>query len=249
MPAQYAAISRHEPDVVCLQEVTEERRSHWSDRLRDDGLEHFADSSYLLSGRPKQTFVAARWPLVVLPAIAGPQPERVLSVVIDSPWGQIEVHNAHVPDGSGHGILKVATLEALFDRLARPCDRHRILCGDLNAPRGEGPNGEVETFAVDHPRDAERWDAAERSVITGLADWDLADLFRGIHGYGVTEPTWERSRRGGSVGRRFDHVFASASLRGIACDYVHAWRETGLSDHSAVEAVFEPEVLPVPRLH
>lgn len=248
MPAQAEAVSRHEPDIVCLQEVTEERRSHWSHHLREDGLEHFTDSSYLLSGRPKQTFVASRWPLVTLPTIPAPQPERVLSVVIDSPWGQIEVHNAHVPNGSEYGLVKVATFEAIHERLARPCERHRILCGDFNAPRSEGPNGEVETFAVDHPRHAERWDAAERSVITGLAEWDLGDLYRALHGYGARETTWERSKRRGSVGRRFDHVFASASLRGVTCDYHHAWRETGLSDHSAVEAQFEPESLAVARL-
>ncbi len=248
MPEQAAAVSRHEPGIVALQEVTEERRSHWSDRLREDGLEHFTDSSELLSGRPKQTFVASRWPLVPLPAVPGPQPERVLAVVVDSPWGQVEVHNAHVPDGSGHGLIKVATLEAIYDRLARPSDRHRILCGDLNAPQAEGPDGEVLTFADHHPRWAERWDAAERSVLTGLADWDLRDLYRDLHGYGPRETTWERRTRRGSVGRRFDHVFASASLHGIACDYHHAWRETGLSDHSAVEAVFEPEVLEAPRL-
>ena len=194
MPAQAEAVSRHEPDIVCLQEVTEERRSHWSHHLREDGLEHFTDSSYLLSGRPKQTFVASRWPLVTLPTIPAPQPERVLSVVIDSPWGQIEVHNAHVPNGSEYGLVKVATFEAIHERLARPCERHRILCGDFNAPRSEGPNGEVETFAVDHPRHAERWDAAERSVITGLAEWDLADLYRALHGYGARETTWERQQ-------------------------------------------------------
>ena len=248
MPAQAAAVSRHEPDLVALQEVTEERRSHWSHHLREDGLEHFADTSDLLTGRPKQTFVASRWPLVTLPAIPAPQPERVLSVVIDSPWGQIELHNAHVPNGAGYGLVTCATFESIHERLARPCDRHRILCGDLNAPRAEGPEGEVVTFAADHPRHAERWDAAERSVISGLAEWDLADLYRGLHGYAARETTWERSKRRGAVGRRFDHVFASASLRGVACDYHHAWRETGLSDHSAVEATFEPEGLPVPRL-
>ncbi len=248
MPAQAEAVSRHEPDIVALQEVTEERRTHWSDHLREDGLEHFTDTSELLSGRPKQTFIASRWPLVTLPAVAAPQPERVLSVVIDSPWGQIEVHNAHVPNGSTYGLVKVATFEAIYERLARPCDRHRLLCGDFNAPKSEGPKGEVETFAGEHPRHAERWDTAERSVLTGLAEWDLPDLYRDLHGYGPRETTWERSKRRGSVGRRFDHVFASASLGGVACDYHHAWRETGLSDHSAVEAVFEPEVLPVARM-
>jgi hypothetical protein len=33
---------------------------------------------------------------------------------------------------------------------------------------------------------------------------------------------------------------ASVSLGPTYCDYVHEWREAGLSDHSAMEAIFEP---------
>jgi exonuclease III len=244
MPKQAEAVARREPDIVALQEVTEERLSHWSHCLREDGLEYFTDSSELLCGRPKQTFIASRWPFVPLPTIPGPQPERVLSIVIDSPWGQVEVHNAHVPNGSTYGLIKVATFESIYERLARPAFRHRLLCGDLNSPQCEGANGEVATFADWHREHAERWDAAERSVLTGLAEWDLPDLFRQLHGYARRETTWERRTRRGAVGRRFDHVFASSSLRGVGCDYIHGWRETKLSDHSAVEAVFEPEPLP-----
>jgi endonuclease/exonuclease/phosphatase family metal-dependent hydrolase len=37
----------------------------------------------------------------------------------------------------------------------------------------------------------------------------------------------------------FDHIFASVPLNTIACEYLTAWREAGLSDHAAIEAVFE----------
>jgi endonuclease/exonuclease/phosphatase family metal-dependent hydrolase len=39
--------------------------------------------------------------------------------------------------------------------------------------------------------------------------------------------------------RRFDHIFASNRLKTIECEYLSAWREDGLSDHAAIEAVFE----------
>jgi exonuclease III len=240
MPRQAAAVSRREPDVVALQEVRDERASEWAERLREDGLEHVLDSGDLLSGRINQTLIASRWELTPLPTIPAPQPERVLSVVIESPWGQVEVHNAHVPPGATYGLAKVETLESIYDRLARPASRHRILCGDFNLPQTETAAGDVITFA-DHRRAwAERWDAAERSVIPGLEEWDLCDLFRRLHGYGRQEFTWERKTRRGATGRRFDHVLASASLGGVGCDYIHGWREQGLSDHSAVEAVFRP---------
>ena len=42
-----------------------------------------------------------------------------------------------------------------------------MLCGDLNLPREETVHGEVITFAENHPQFLERWDAAERSLLTG----------------------------------------------------------------------------------
>jgi hypothetical protein len=38
--------------------------------------------------------------------------------------------------------------------------------------------------------------------------------------------------------RRFDHVFASVPMRPIACNYRHDLRQRGLSDRTAIEAVF-----------
>ena len=61
----------------------------------------------------------------------------------------------------------------MFERLARPSDRHRILCGDLNTPREETVHGEVRPSPPTTPSTLERWDAAERGVIEGLAEWDL----------------------------------------------------------------------------
>lgn len=133
------------------------------------------------------------------------------------------------------------TCEALFERLARISDRHRILCGDLNTPRRESEHGEVETFASNHPEHVERWDAAERSLLVGLAEWDLIDAFRAVHGYDRQDASWvihTRARR--KAAHRLDHVLASASLGLVDCDYIHEWREVGLSDHSAIEAVFAP---------
>ncbi|MGH8065722.1 MAG: hypothetical protein ACRERE_10925 [Candidatus Entotheonellia bacterium] len=45
----------------------------------------------------------------------------------------------------------------------------------------------------------------------------------------------------GPPGRRFDHVFASTSLNPLSCTYLQKFRESGLSDHAALEAVFLPQ--------
>jgi len=137
--------------------------------------------------------------------------------------------------------VKVETCEAIHDRLARPSERARILCGDLNTPQRETQEGEVITFAENHPQWLERWDAAERSVVEGLAEWGMVDVFRLLHGYERQDVSWVfHTRAARRAGFRLDHVIASPELNPVWCDYQHGWREGGLSDHSAIEAIFEP---------
>jgi exonuclease III len=239
---QLSAVSRREPDIVCLQEVRPSTAGRWRSSLAADGLEHCLDSSEFRNGRRLFNLTATRWPLGELPAVGAPQPERVLPCVVDSPAGPIDLYNVHVPPAQSGGMVKVETCEAIFARLARPADRCRILCGDLNAPRSERLDGRVETFAPEEPGIEARWDAAERSLLEGLADWGFQDCFRALHGYERGDVSWvfhTRSRR--RAGHRLDHVLASGALRPAACDYIHGWREAGLSDHSAMEALFEPQ--------
>lgn len=238
---QVRAIVRQEPDVVCLQEVRPSTAPTWATALADAGLLHHLDSREFRNGRRLFNLTAARWELTELPAVPAPFPERVLSTVVDLPGGLLDLHNAHVPPSQSRGFIKVETCEAIHYRLARPSGRHRVLCGDLNTPQRETTEGEVITFAENHPQWLERWDAAERSLVTGLAEWDLADAFRKLHGYERQDVSWvfhTRSMR--RSGHRLDHVLASASLHPVYCDYQHGWRERGLSDHSAIEAIFEP---------
>ena len=241
LPAQAETIARQDPDLVCLQEVRATTLPRWRAALEGHGLVHVADSSEFIGERRFFCVTASRWELTELPAIPAPHPERVLSLVAETPHGQLELHNAHVPPAQRAGLLKVETCEAIFERLARPCDRHRVLCGDFNTPRFETPEGELITFAANHPEYLERWDAAERSLLEGLADWDLSDAFRLLNGYDRQDASWvfhTRARR--KAGHRLDHVLASRSLNPVYCDYHHGWREAGLSDHSAIEAVFDP---------
>jgi exonuclease III len=245
MARQAAGVERRGPDVVCLQEVRASTLPRWAEALAASGLQFILNSSELAPPRRLFNVVAARWELVPLPAVLSPQAERVLGTVCESPWGQIEIWTAHVPPAPSNGLAKVETCEALFAELARPSRRHRILCGDLNTPRFESEDGEVETFASNHPGLEERWDAAERSLLLGLCEWDLCDTFRALNGYGRRDVSWvlhTRARK--KHAHRLDHILASSSLRARYCDYVHEWREAGLSDHSAMEAGFAPEALP-----
>ena len=77
--------------------------------------------------------------------------------------------------------------------------------------------------------------AAELAMLRGLGPYDLEDVFRALHGYADPAPSWHGLRRG----YRIDHVLASGALRPSSCRYVDEVRVGRLSDHAAVEAVFD----------
>jgi exonuclease III len=111
-----------------------------------------------------------------------------------------------------------------------------VLCGDLNTPRRELPDGDVLTFAYDsggrlRPERGERWDRAERALVHGLRERGWLDAFRALHGYAERQASWTFAHDRG--GWRLDHVLVDG-LRPIAGAYAHEWRRAGLSDHSAL---------------
>jgi exonuclease III len=242
LAAQAEALARQEPDLVCLQEVRATTLGRWSEALAEIGLGELEDSSEFIGPRRFFNLTASRWALRQLAPIGAPQPERVLSLAVQTPHGALELHNVHVPPAQSAGLVKVETCEAIHFALARPSDRHRVLCGDFNLPKLETAEGEVITFAANRPEWLQRWDAAERSILTGLAEWGMVDVFRALHGYERQDASWvfnTRARR--KSAHRLDHILASSGLNPVWCDYHHGWREAGLSDHSAIEGVFEPQ--------
>jgi len=248
LAAQVHALAERDPDVVALQEVRGQSLDLWLDGLHRAGLAHIVDSSALLgrvSSSRERTYrriyfnvVASRWPLHRLTNLELEFPERYLAANVARPGNGFEIHTAHLPPGSTRGLVKVEMFEALHERLACTSERPRILCGDLNTPRAEHIDGTVEFWGASHPRQMTRWDDAERSVVLGLAEHDLADIFRALHGYAAPEASWVAHRGGKRWGRRYDHVFAARGLAPMSCHYLHAWREGGLSDHSGIEADF-----------
>jgi exonuclease III len=245
---QIAALLGRNPDVVALQEVRLESVRAWREGCERAELVHVLDSSDLLaqgslSGREYRriyfNLIASRWPLHRMSDLQLEFPERYLAATVARDGAEFEVHVAGVPPGSRRGIVKVEMFEALYARLATTSERPRILCGDLNTPRAEHADGTVEFWGARHPPHTQRWDAAERSVVIGLADHDLPDVFRDLNGYSATDVSWIHRRREKQWARRYDHIFASRRLAATSCHYEHTWREPQrLSDHSAIEADF-----------
>jgi exonuclease III len=246
LPEQVAALAGREPDVVALQEVSPATLPLWRHGLARIGLPHVLCSLDTADPRrePARTrgwgvLVAAREALRAAPRLPVPREESTLAAAL--PDGVV-VHTVHVPNAA-NGWVKVETLLAVRAGLAaRPPGQPTVLCGDLNTPRRETPDGEVLTFGQDthgrvRPERGEAWDAGERAVVPGLREVGFTDAFRALHGAAARAASWTYPRGGG--GYRIDHLFV-AGLAPRACAYHHAWREAGLSDHSALEADVEP---------
>jgi exodeoxyribonuclease III len=243
-PEQAAVVAAAAPDVVALQEVTTRTLPLWLDYLGAAGLtfvETALPGTRPAGRRALGVLTAARVPLEPLPPPAGlPWPERVLCCATQ---GQLEVINVHSPIAPAPDLAKVRTHEAVAAYVASTAATRarRILCGDLNTPRRELPDGDVLTFAHDsagrlRPERGERWDGAERALVHGLRQNGWVDAFRELHGYGEREASWTFARDRG--GWRLDHVLATG-IRPTASAYAHDWRRAGLSDHSALIVDFD----------
>lgn len=251
LPEQATALAGRAPSVVALQEVTWQTLGLWRRAFALIGLEHVRSSLDGPSGardaggrRSTGVMLASRAPLEdVEHPLSLPWPETAVCASAQVSGGAVEIFSVHVPNAA-NGTVKPQTLQAVRDGVATAGAAPRVVCGDFNTPRRELPDGEVLSFARDrHGRlRAERgpeWDAAELGVVPGLRDLGYRDAYRTVHGYGRAEPSWTWRRIAGhNGGWRLDHIFASAQLEPIACAYHHAWREDGLSDHSALEADF-----------
>ena len=246
---QAAALAGRDPDVVALQEVTDATLPLWRAVLERIGLPHVrasldsadpcrAPASRRRTGVLLGSSAALRGPSATLPV---PRVETAVAALVDAGIGPVEIHCLHVPNAA-NGWVKASTLQAVRAGLQLAPTMARVVCGDLNTPRRELESGEVVSFARDSRGRLRRergpeWDEAELGVVPGLRDLGYQDAYRSLHGYGSREPSWTWQRISGHGGGwRLDHLFSSAELRPAACIYHHAWRDAGLSDHSALEA-------------
>ena len=150
LAAQAAALGGRAPDVVALQEVTARTLPLWEAALPVLGLPAVAcslrdaDPARAPAGRRRTGVLLAARALDPLPGLLPvPWPETALAARVDG----TEVHTVHVPNAANGGV-KPETLAAVRAGLAGRAGP-RILCGDLNTPRREQPDGTVWSFARD----------------------------------------------------------------------------------------------------
>jgi exonuclease III len=211
--------------------------------LEEAGYHGIAHGELPLTGRPRALIVLTASRASLQPVLVDrvPWPERVLAVHLSD---GTEIVNVHSPISPKPDLAKIRTHEAVYHHMAdQPAGHARLLCGDLNTPRKEHPDGTVWTFARDRygrlrPERGERWDQAEMALLRHLEQYGYRDAFRTVHPHDVDEVSWEWARWGG--GYRLDHLIVSPGIAVEECHYQHCWRKDGLSDHSALIARLKP---------
>lgn len=251
VPEQATAVAQRPADVVALQEIRVTALAAWQEQLAALGYVHQAasltDTARRAPERRLGVLVASRTPVHALPPIDElPWPERHLAVRTELDGELVELHDLHAPISQKAEQVKVRTLETVFGVLAPPSELPRILVGDLNTPRYESREGEVQTFARTRsgqlrPDYGERHDDAELALIVALRAHGYVDAFRELHGYERRDRSWLYPH--GRMGYRIDHAIVRG-LRVVACEYEHGWRDAGLSDHAGMWV----EVAPAGRI-
>ncbi len=243
---QAECITGWQPDLLAIQEVSRKSLSQFTPLLAAQGLTHSGHSLSESETRKKGVAVFSRWPLQTYQAFEVPFSRSTYSAFVAHSTLRFAIHNVHIPNGSTHKWKKIETFEGVYRGLEKDLETKHILCGDFNSPQHERDDGTVVVWGERITDDGSikirgdrRWRDGESLFFTGLPALGMPDTYRRCNGWEVQEFSWFSNRtKGEAPSRRFDHIFATESLQPSTCCYLHEGREQGLSDHSAIAAVF-----------
>ena len=261
IPSQMKAAMDRNPNIIAFQEITLESSKIIKKILSSsyknivDSFELISDQSLLKGPRRLGVLIATNYDLKLRSQneFEIPWRERILAADITTPYETIEFYNAYIPPGSSNRWKKIETLEGLYKGLAKHTEKKRILCGDFNTPQDEllkygactfaqkiNKKGEPKLKKIFRGGSGNRWDQGERNILEGLKEFNLSDAYRRIHPIPKKAYSFVIERRGKVVAkRRFDHFFSSRELIIKSIEYLHKYREDGLSDHSPLELIIK----------
>ncbi len=207
-------------DVICLQETKVEDKLFPIDKIKDMGFKYVC-----YSGEKSYNGVAilSKFPIKEQFSIElYNQDKRHISAILESPIGQIEVHNFYVPAGGDepdidanpkykHKLEYVRLMQEWFAKNRSASDKV-ILVGDLNiAPH------EHDVWSSKQLRNVISHTEPERSGLLNFQDsFDFIDTGRYFVNmdeklyswWSYRNRDWKKSNRG----RRLDHIWASSPL-------------------------------------
>jgi len=231
-------LTRHQPDVLCLQETKTPDEKFPLDEIRGAGYQVIYSGQKTYNGVAIISRKPATDVIVDVPELEDPQ-RRLLAASVDG----VRIINVYIPNGQEIGSDKYAYkfqwLAAFSDFLKSEIGRREklVLLGDYN----------IAPADID-VHDPARWigkitcSDAERQVFADFLRLGLVDAVRSLH---ADEPmfSWWDYRMNAfrrSWGLRIDHQLATASLKPVAAGVDTDFRAMERpSDHAPVWVEFE----------
>jgi exodeoxyribonuclease-3 len=235
-----ALLTRHAPDVVCLQETKVVDADFPADELRAAGYHSVTSGQKGYNG---VAILAKAAPADVTRGLRDGDDDsqaRLLAATVDG----VRVISAYAPNGQSVGSEKYAFKLEWFERLRKLLDREGdsarelALVGDFNVAPGD----------LD-VHDPVQWKGqimcsdAERASLSRLCEWGLVDAFRAKHPEKQAFTWWDYRMLGfpKNHGLRIDHLLVTPALF-ARCDDVAIDRDERKgkqpSDHAPVIGTF-----------
>ena len=236
-----AWLARHDPDILCLQELKAENAAFPLSEVNAAGYQAF------LCGQKTYNGVAILAKRDLVDPHLGLDDEHVdpQARLVEASVAGIRVVCAYVPNGgellSDKWQYKLAWLARLLKHLERRHSKQAplVLCGDLNiAP------DDTDVARPDEWRNTVLCAPAVREAFQRLTAWGLHDVLRAHHPEGGVYSYWDYRMLGfqKNNGLRIDHILATATLANT-CTSASVDREERKgklpSDHAPVIAEFD----------
>ena len=206
-----AWLARHQPDVLCLQELKA------TDQQLPLGALEAAGYQVAAFGQPTYNGVAilSKRPLEDVRRGLEDDVDDAAARLVSARVEGLRIVSAYVPNGQSMGSDKaaykvawLARLRAYLERTATTADR-LLVCGDFNVARDEKDVAFPPRWATNvlfHPD--------MRHALEGVMAWGLVDVFRRHHPEGGVYSWWDYRKLSfpKGDGLRIDYVFATEAL-------------------------------------
>ena len=236
VPSIVQELDRLAPDFIALTEVTYGNLDSLRQALVSQGFGYVETTC--AEGRTNSVLVASKVPFVVTEEPIAHDPERWLSVEIDSLG--LKILCVHIPgatdnkfDGDGFGLSGKKRKELFWDQVIQYAQRYKtdrtILLGDFNTGLPEDAQGTP-------------FELSDRIRVLRLEKY--ADVWRSLNPKS-REYTWYSKRKNKELGTaedfngfRLDYLYVSNALRDAiaGAEHVHSVRTEGISDHAILMA-------------